>query len=164
MSVAIETTVPPDLPQVRDWLARLRLQKGLSHARDALRMLYQRYPEHAAVRELADWHDPQWWQALEFGSVRMERRSPEHFDFVWSLVLDRDFSSKLKHIPEDLTPRDLLQALTQDQISLLPDSRSIQWVVFKGAQPVGLSMFVNINFRNRSAEQIMGVLSPHDHS
>jgi RimJ/RimL family protein N-acetyltransferase len=164
MSVAIETTVPPDLPQVRDWLARLRLQKGLSHARDALRMLYQRYPDHAAVRELADWHDPQWWQALEFGSVRMERRSPEHFDFVWSLVLDRDFSSKLKHIPEDLTPRDLLQALTQDQISLLPDSRSIQWVIFKGAQPVGLSMFVNINFRNRSAEQIMGVLSPHDHS
>ena len=164
MSQSFETSVAPDMPQVRDWVARLRLQKGLGPAREALLMLLRRHPDHAGVQELAQWHDLQWWQPLDFGGIRLERRSPEHFDFVWSLVLDRPFSSKLKHIPEDLTPRDLLQALTQDQIALLPDSRSIPWVVFKGQQPIGLSMFVNINFRNRSAEQIMGVLPQHDHS
>ncbi len=164
MSVAIETTVPPDLQEVRDWLARLRLKNGLGQAREALKMMSQRHPHDAGVQELVEWHDPKWWQPLDFGGIRLERRGPEHFDFVWSVVLDRDFSNKLKHIPENLTPRDLLQALTRDQVSLIPDSRSIQWVIFKDALPVGLSMFVNINFRNRTAEQIMGVLPPHDHS
>lgn len=164
MTLAVETSVPPDLPQVRDWLSRMRLQKGLGQARQALRSLYDQHPGHAGVSELLDWHDPLWWQPLEFGGIRLERRSPEHFDFVWRVVLDRAFASKLKHLPDALTPRDLLQALTQDQIALLPDSRSIQWVVFRGDEPVGLSMFVNINFRNRSAEQIMGLLPSHDHS
>jgi RimJ/RimL family protein N-acetyltransferase len=164
MSEAFETSVAPDMPLVHDWLARLRLQQGLDAARQALRMLRLRHPDHAGVQELLDWHDPQWWQPLSFGGIRLERRAPEHFDFVWSLVLDRDFSAKLKHIPEDLTARDLLHILTQDQTTLLPESRSIQWVVFKGDQPIGLAMFVNINFRNRTAEHIMGLLPGHDRS
>jgi RimJ/RimL family protein N-acetyltransferase len=162
MSEAFETTVAPDMPQVRDWLARLRLQQGLDAARQALHMLRLRHPGHAGVQELLDWHDAQWWQPLEFGGIRLERRAPEHFEFVWSVVLNRDFSAKLKHIPEHLTARDLLHILTQDHTALLPDSRSIQWVVFKGDQPIGLAMFVNINFRNRTAEQIMGLLPGHD--
>lgn len=164
MNPAFQTTVPPDMPQVREWLARLRLQKGLVQARDALRMMQQYHPNHAGIQELVDWHHPQWWQPIHFGNIRLERRCPDHFDFVWQVVLDRAFSNKLKNIPKDLTPRDLLQALTQDHIALLPDSRSIQWVVFRGDQPIGLSMFVNINFRNRTAEQIMGIMAPHDHS
>lgn len=159
---AFETTVAPDMAQVHDWLARLRLHQGLDAARQALRMLRQRHPDHAGIQELVDWHDPQWWQPLVFGGIRLERRAPEHFDFVWSLVLDRDFSAKLKHIPQDLTARDLLHILTQDHTTLLPESRSIQWVVFKGDQPIGLAMFVNINFRNRTAEHIMGLLPGHD--
>jgi RimJ/RimL family protein N-acetyltransferase len=162
MSEAFETTVAPDMPQVRDWLARLRLQQGLDAARQALHMLRLRHPGHAGVQELLDWHDAQWWQPLEFGGIRLERRAPEHFEFVWSVVLNRDFSAKLKHIPEHLTARDLLHILTQDHTALLPDSRSIQWVVFKGDQPIGLAMFANINFRNRTAEQIMGLLPGHD--
>lgn len=162
MSEAFETTVAPDMPQVRDWLARLRLQKGLDAARQALHMLRQRHPGHAGVQELVDWHDAQWWQPLSFGGIRLERRAPEHFEFVWSVVLNREFSAKLKHIPEALTARDLLHILTQDHTALLPDSRSIQWVVFKGDQPIGLAMFVNINFRNRTAEHIMGLLPGHD--
>jgi RimJ/RimL family protein N-acetyltransferase len=162
MSEAFETTVAPDMPQVRDWLARLRLQKGLDDARQALHMLRLRHPGHAGVQELLDWHDPQWWQPLEFGGIRLERRTPEHFEFVWSVVLNKAFAAKLKHIPEHLTARDLLHILTQDHTALLPDSRSIQWVVFKGNQPIGLAMFVNINFRNRTAEQIMGLLPGHD--
>jgi RimJ/RimL family protein N-acetyltransferase len=164
MSQALETTVPPDMPQVRDWLARLRLQQGLDAARQALHMLRLRHPGHAGVQELLDWHDPQWWQPLEFGGIRLERRSPEHFEFVWSVVLNRAFSAKLKQIPEALSTRDLLHILTQDNITLMPDSRSIQWVVVKGDQPVGLAMFVNINFRNRTAEHIMGLLPGHDRS
>lgn len=162
--VALDTRIAPEMGSVRDWLGRLRLQKGPDAARLALRSMLQRYPTHTGLQELLDWHDARWWQPLNFGGVRLERRGPEHFDFVWQVVLDRAFSSKLKHVPEALTPRDLLQVLTQDQIALLPDSRAIQWVVFKGSEPVGLAMFVNINFRNRSAEQIMGLLPGHDHS
>ncbi len=164
MTDAMQTAIPPDMPQVRSWLARLRLQQGMAAARQALRMLCQRFPEHGGLAELAQWHGEDWWLPRTFGRVRLERRGPEHFDFVWSVVLDRAFSARLKHIPAELTPRDLLQIVTEDQVTLLPDSRSIQWVVFHGEQPIGLSMFVNINFRNRSAEQIMGILPGHDHS
>lgn len=164
MTAAMQTAIPPDMPQVRDWLVRLRLQQGLDAARQALRLLCQRFPAHAELAELAQWHGEDWWRTREFGQIRLERRGPEHFDFVWSVVLDRDFSARLKHIPSELTPRDLLQILTEDQMALLPDSRAVQWVVFHGEQPIGLSMFVNINFRNRSAEQIMGILPGHDHS
>lgn len=164
MTLAMQTTIPPDMPQVRDWLGRLRLQQGLVAARQALRLLCQRFPDHAELVELAQWHGEDWWHPRTFGQVRLERRGPEHFDFVWSVVLDRAFSARLKHIPAELTPRDLLQILTQDQIALLPESRGIQWVVFHGQEPIGLSMFVNVNFRNRSAEQIMGILPGHDRS
>ena len=164
MNPSFETTVAPDMPQVREWLARLRIQKGLAQAREALHMVHHHHPTNAGIQELVDWHHPQWWQPINFGNIRLERRCPDHFDFVWQIVLDRAFSNKLKHIPQELTPRDLLQALTQDNIALLPDSRSIQWVIFKGNQPIGLSMFVNINFRNRTAEQIMGIMAPYDPS
>jgi RimJ/RimL family protein N-acetyltransferase len=164
MNVAFDTSVAPDMPQVREWLARLRLQKGLARAREALYMLRQHHPDNTGIEELQDWHAHQWWNPIHFGCVRLERRGPEHFDFVWRVILDREFANKLKYIPQNLTPRDLLHALTQDSISLIPDSRSIQWVVFKGDQPIGLSMFVNINFRNRTAEQIMGIMPPYDHS
>ena len=76
MSESFETTVAPDMPGVRDWLARLRLQKGLDAARQALHMLRLRHPDHAGVQELLDWHDLQWWQPLDFGGIRLERRAP----------------------------------------------------------------------------------------
>lgn len=164
MTPDFQTQAAPDLPQVIAWLDRLRLQQGLDMARQACMTLVQRHPDQPLLEELAQWHSADWWRPLSFGSIRLERRCPDHFDFVWSLVLDSEFSHKLKHLPPDLTPRDLLEALTQDHIALLPQSRSIQWVVFAGDQPIGLAMLVNINFRNRSAEQIMGILPGHDHS
>ena len=164
MTVAIQTSVPPDIAQLGEWLARLRLHQGVDAARQALHQVHQRFVDHKQLAELMQWHDAQWWQSRQFGQIRLERRGPEHFDFVWSVLLDRDFSSRLKYIPAGLTPRDLLQILNQDQTALLPESRGIQWVLFHGDQPVGLSMFVNINFRNRCAEQIMGILPGYDRS
>lgn len=164
MTPDFQTSAPPDLPQVMAWLDRVRLQQGLDAARQACRNLVQRHPDQPLLVELAQWHHPDWWRPLSFGSIRLERRCPDHFAFVWSLVLDTGFSHKLKHLPSDLTPRDLLEVLTQDQIALLPQHRGIQWVVFRDEQPIGLAMLVNINFRNRSAEHIMGILPAHDHS
>lgn len=164
MTPDFQTAAPPDLPQVMAWVDRLRSQQGLEVARQASLTLAQRHPDQPLLAELVQWHQPDWWRPLTAGSVRLERRGPEHFDFVWSLVMDTEFSHKLKHIPAEMTPRDLLEVLTQDQMALLPQSRSIQWVVFHDDTPIGLSMFVNINFRNRSAEQIMGILPGHDHS
>jgi RimJ/RimL family protein N-acetyltransferase len=164
MTPDFQTTAPPDLPQVIAWVDRLRLQQGVEVARQASLTLQQRHPDQPVLAELAQWHQADWWRPLSFGSIRLERRCPDHFDFVWSLVLDTEFSQNLKHLPPELTPSDLLEALTQDQTALLPQSRSIQWVVFHGDTPIGLSMLVNINFRNRSAEQIMGILPAHDHS
>ena len=153
-----DTAIAPDLGQVIQWLARLRSQEGVEAAREAAVMLSRRFAQVDLLCELAQWHEANWWRPLSFGAIRLERRRPEHFEFVWSLVVDQDFSHRLKSIPSDLTPRDLLEILTHDYTSLLPDSRSIQWVVFHGQTPIGLSMFVNINFHNRSVEQIMGIL------
>jgi len=159
-----QTMSPPELPQVGSWLERLRVHHGLEEARRALLALVKRYPEEAGLQELLAWHDPMWWSPIEFGGLRLERRGPQHFDFVWSVMLDRGFSANLKQIPPDLTPRDLLHVLTQDQSGLIPQHRAIHWVVFLGDQPIGLSMFVNIHFKNRTAEQIMGLLPGFDNS
>lgn len=164
MTLEFQSSVPPDLPQVIAWLDRLRLQQGLAAARQASQALSQRHPDQPLLAELVQWHQADWWRPLSSGAIRLERRRPDHFNFVWSLVLDTEFSNKLKHVPPQMTPRDLLEGLTQDHIALVPQSRSIQWVVFHGDTPIGLSMFVNINFRNRTAEQIMGILPAYDHS
>ena len=145
-----ETLAPPDIGPIIHWMARLRAQEGVNAAREASLLLCRRYPANESLRELAQWHEADWWRPLSFGSIRLERRSPEHFDFVWSLVMDHEFSHKLKNIPADLTPRDLLEMLTQDHLAILPEIRGSQLVVFHGEQPIGFSMLVNINSRNRS--------------
>lgn len=156
--------IEPDFHEVSDWLARMRQRDGLDQARRALRGLQHNFPKHQGLLELAYWHDPFWWRSIKFGGIHLERRGPQHFEFIWSVVLDRDFANRLKFIPGDLNPRDLLTALTRDSLALIPEHKSLQWVVMKNEVPIGLSMFVNINFRNRTAEQIMGILPPFDTS
>ncbi len=162
MITSYEIDPPPEVGEVADWLERVRRNDGLAAAQQAVFGLARRYPQVEDLQALAMWHRPQWWEPLQFGAIRLERRAPQHFDFVWSTMLDRDFSQRLKHVPADLTPRDLLHVLTQDHIALIPQSRAVQWVVFRGSEPIGLSMFVNISFQNRVAEQIMGILPGHD--
>ncbi len=164
MTRAIETRLAPEPIELVDWLRRLRSQKGLRAARQALIPLVRREPHNAAISELSDWHDEAWWQPLQFGGITLERQTSEHFDFVWTVILDRDFSSRLKQLPESLTPRDLLEKLTTDEQSLIPETNAVQWVVFRKGVPVGLAMIVNINFRHRIAELIMGILPGHDRS
>lgn len=159
-----QTLTPPELPHVEQWLGRLRQKQGLEEARRAILALARRYPNEGGLQELLQWHDSRWWQDISFGDVRLERRSPKHFEFLWSVVLNREFAAQLKQIPSDLTPKDLLHVLSQDEIGLIPRNRAIHWVVYQGDTPIGLSMFVNIHFKNRSAEQIMGILPGHDHS
>jgi RimJ/RimL family protein N-acetyltransferase len=163
-SPSYHTQSPPETPQVEQWLARLRSKNGVSEARRALLALTRRYPEETGLQDLLQWHDASWWQDITFGDIRMERRGPKHFEFLWSVVLNREFAANLKQIPGDITPRDLLHVLTQDEIGLVPRSRSIHWVVYQGDTPIGLSMFVNIHFKNRTAEQIMGILPGYDNS
>lgn len=156
--------VPPDVDAIRDWLARLRSQQGLAQAQATIVNLTRRFPGDAGLQSLCDWYDPIWFKPIEFGAIRLERRNPEHFEFLWSLVLQKDFVYQLKHLPPELTPRDLMLILTNEANAIIPESRSITWVIFKDEQPIGLSMFVNINFKNRTAEQIMGILPGYDTS
>ena len=79
-------------------------------------------------------------------------------------MLQKDFAHQLKHLPPGLTPRDLMLILTNESTAIIPESRAITWVIFQGDVPIGLSMFVNINFKNRTAEQIMGILPGYDTS
>ena len=164
MTIVVETQVPPEFDQVVEWLERVCLKDGLAAAQQAAFQLRARYPQEARLAELAEWVHPQWWAPIEFGSIRLERRSQEHFEFIWSLSLDTEFAKRLKQIPEDLTPRDLLQLLNRDHAGLIPRRRAIQWVIFKDDVPIGVSMFVGINFESRTAEQIMGILPGYDNS
>jgi RimJ/RimL family protein N-acetyltransferase len=127
-----------------------------------LQALCQRYPANTSLAELGYWNDRLWWQPFRFGGIRLERRGPQHFDFVWSIVQNRAFARRLKQVPVELTAGELMDTLNQDALSLIPEGRTIQWVVFRDDVPIGLSMFVNINFKNRSAEQIMGILPGFD--
>lgn len=164
MTIVVETQAPPELNHVTDWLERVSLQEGVRAAYEAVLVLSRRYPQHAGLLELLQWYQPQWWEPIHFGAIRMERRRPEHFEFMWSLVLDEAFSRRLKHIPPDLTPNDLLHLLNRDYVGIVPKRRGIQWVVYKDEQPIGVSMFVGINFENRMTEQILGILPEFDAS
>lgn len=164
MTPDFNSQVPPQIDAVQDWLARLRAQQGLLQAQSTIMNLTRKFPGNTALQSLCDWHDPAWWRPIEFGAIRMERRGPDHFEFLWSLVLQKKFAHQLKHLPPGLTPRDLLQILTNESTAIIPESRSITWVIFKDQQPIGISMFVNINFKNRTAEQIMGILPGYDTS
>ena len=155
-------TTTLELGAAAEWLARLRVSQGIDVARSAAALLERRFPDHRGVADLLTWHDPLWWQSFEFGRIRLVRRGPEHFDFVRSVLNDRVFSHRLKRLPEPVSDEALRDVLTRDMAALLPESHSIQWVVFQDALPIGLSMFVNINFMHRTAEQIMGVMPGHD--
>ena len=108
MITSYEIDPPPEIAEVADWLERVRRNEGLAAAQEAVFRLARRYPDAQELQALAMWHRPQWWEPQEFGAIRLVRRPPEHFDFVWSAMLDREFSQRLKHVPADLTPRDLL--------------------------------------------------------
>ena len=164
MSLDFNTQIPPQADDISDWLGRLRAQHGLAKAQEAILNLTRRFPDSHPLQRLRDWHDAVWWQPFTFGAVRFERRGPEHFEFLWSLVLQKDFAHQLKHLPPRLTPSDLMTILSRESASIIPEHRSITWVVFKGDQPIGISMFVNINFKNRTAEQIMGIMPGYDTS
>lgn len=165
MIPAFNSQMPPDVDAIREWLSRLRSQQGLAQAQSTIINLTHRFPDEVGLQTLRDWYDPVWWQPIEFGAVRLERRNPDHFEFLWSLVLQKkDFVHQLKHLPPSLTPRDLMLILTNEAKAIIPESRSITWVIYRGDQPIGLSMFVNINFKNRTAEQIMGILPEFDSS
>jgi len=156
--------VPPQLDAIQAWLSRLRSQQGLAKAQEAVIHLTRKFPNSSGLQSLRDWHEPVWWEPIEFGAIRMERRGPKHFEFLWSLVLQKDFVRKLKNLPADLTPKDLMFVLTNESTAIIPESRSITWIIFKDMQPIGISMFVNINFTNRTAEQIMGIMPGYDNS
>lgn len=164
MILDIKTHMAPDVKEVVGWTARLRQQESVAAARGLLMRLVKQFPHNSQLIELLEWHRPEWWQDQHFASIRLVRRTPAHFDFVWSVILDEEFSSKLKHIPPGVSPKDVLRMLNHDQAALVPESRGIQWVIYKGDVPIGLSMFVNVNFQNRSAEQIMGILPQYDHT
>jgi RimJ/RimL family protein N-acetyltransferase len=159
---ALVDSVTPDLHAVSAWVSRLRQSEGAEAAHLALQALCQRYPANTSLAELGYWNDRLWWQPFRFGGIRLERRGPQHFDFVWSIVQNRAFARRLKQVPVELTAGELMDTLNQDALSLIPEGRTIQWVVFRDDVPIGLSMFVNINFKNRSAEQIMGILPGFD--
>lgn len=161
MTLSVTTRAKPEPRELIGWLQHTRSQKGMRAAREALTSLLRRYPDHSAIAELADWHDESWWQPLAFGGISLERQTPEHFEFVWTLALDREFSSRFDQLPESMTPKDLLEKLTADEQRLIPEAKSIHWIVFQEGAPIGLAMLVNINFRHRIAELAMGILPSH---
>lgn len=161
---AVTRALPPDIDAIEEWLARLRRGHGLDAARAALAPLQAYFPENSRLAELAQWHQSLWWQTFDFGSIRLVRRGPEHLEFVRCVLNQREFAYRLKRLPEAVTSEGLWESLSRDKASLIPEAESIQWVVYRATVPIGLSMFVNISFRDRAAEQIMGVLPGYDTS
>lgn len=155
------TAAAPEAHGVGEWLARLRANQELSKAQEVIFNLARKFPDNEGLQKLLAWHDPVWWRPIEFGDISLKRRGPEYFDFLWSLVLNREFSSRLKNIPHGITPNNMLHVLTKEASSIIPESRAITWIVFRGGIPIGTSMLVNINLKNRNAEQIMGLLPGH---
>ena len=164
MTVTVSTRRAPEPSELVDWLRQVRLHKGVAEARHALMALHRRHPDDPALTELMHWHDERWWQPVRFGVVSLARRTPEAFEFVWSLVLDTAFSSTLMTLPESVTPKDLLEELSADEHTLIPERNAIQWLIHVRNRPIGLIMLTHLNFQHRIADLRLGAVAGHGHA
>ncbi len=161
MTVSISTRLRPDPSELVEWLRQARRSNGVAEARKALVALQRQFPDDPAVTELMQWHDERWWQPVRFGGISLARRTPEAFEFVWSVVLDRVFSSLLMSVPDSVTPKDLLEELSADEHALIPERNAIQWLILVKNRPIGLIMLTHLNFQHRIADIRLGAVPGH---
>jgi RimJ/RimL family protein N-acetyltransferase len=139
-------------------LARLRREGRLAEAR-ALQQ--QRLAEEADPRiGFLSWqHAPFWWQPIEGPRVRLVRRGPDDAALVRRCWADADFMARFNRQAVALPADDaaLAALLAGEREATVEEHHALHWTVQVGGEGVGFVSLVDVGFRHRRAEFLIGV-------
>jgi RimJ/RimL family protein N-acetyltransferase len=139
-------------------LARLRREGRLAEARA---LLQQRLAEEADPRTgFLFWqHAPFWWQPIEGPRVRLVRRGPDDAALVRRCWADADFMARFNRQAVALPADDaaLAALLAGERDALVEDHQALHWTVQAGGAGVGFVSLVDVGFRHRRAEFLIGL-------
>ena len=139
-------------------LARLRREGRLAEARA---LLQQRLAEEADPRTgFLFWqHAPFWWQPIEGPRVRLVRRGPDDAALVRRCWADADFMARFNRQAVALPTDDaaLAALLAGERDALVEDHQALHWTVQVAGAGVGFVSLVDVGFRHRRAEFLIGL-------
>ena len=139
-------------------LARLRREGRMDEARALLQQRLAEAPD-ARTGFLGWQHAPFWWQPIEGPRVRLVRRGPEDAALVRALWADAEFMARFNRqavaLPADGVS--LCALLAGERDALVEDHRALHWTVQVAGVGVGFVSLVDVGFRHRRAEFLIGV-------
>lgn len=147
----------------------------LDKARHTLQMVMSRIRQQGATQVLPAWMTnyqwqlaPCWWQLHSARRVRIRRAQPT--DAAWikacfaddhfAQAVNREYASRLRHIPEVVLGQQLQAQLMQSPV----EQGAVLWLIDRiyqdQYQTIGLASFANIDIHNHRAEFSIGFPEP----
>lgn len=123
------------------------VKKGL--ALNALPVELQR-----SFKQLARTSHAIWRQPLVGKRLRLVRWQDCHYEFLWTTRQNAEFHHQynfFKLVSEQAVKNEMQRSRKSPL-----ETKKIEWVVEKDGQPIGLASFVEMDFKNRRAEWLLG--------
>ena len=150
--------MPEDAASLPGTLARLRREGRLDEARALLQQRLAEAPD-ARIGFLGWQHAPFWWQPIEGPRVRLVRRGPDDAALVRTCWADAGFMARFNRqaiaLPADDNALRALLAAERD--ALVEDHQALHWTVQVSGVGVGFVSLVDVGFRHRRAEFLIGL-------
>ncbi len=139
-------------------LARLRREGRMDEARALLQQRLADTPGDHRIGFLGWQHAPFWWQPIEGPRVRLVRRGPDDAALVRALWADAEFMARFNRQAVALPADDvaLCALLAGERDALVEDHRALHWTVQVAGVGVGFVSLVDVGFRHRRAEFLIG--------
>lgn len=140
-------------------LARLRREGRLDEARALLRQRLAGSPADPRIGFLGWQHAPFWWQPIEGPRVRLVRRGPDDAALVRACWADAGFMARFNRQAAALPADDaaLRTLLAGERDALVEEHRALHWTVQVAGLGVGFVSLVDVGFRHRRAEFLIGL-------
>ena len=102
---------------------------------------------------------------LQGKRLRLERRAPQHTDFIWKCRQDRRFWELYRMTDDPNETLDQIRAKLTEESKLLPHQlRWLEWVIIRSDQnkPIGLAAVADYQPQHQRGEFLIGILNPDD--
>ncbi|MEY3219016.1 MAG: hypothetical protein RIT27_373 [Pseudomonadota bacterium] len=95
--------------------------------------------------------------------LRLERRAPQHTDFIWQCRQDRRFWELYRMTDNPNETPDQIRTKLEEESQLLPHQlRWLEWVIIRIDQnkPIGLAAVADYQPQHRRGEFLIGIVDP----
>jgi len=102
---------------------------------------------------------------LQGKRLRLERRAPQHTDFIWQCRQDRRFWELYRMTDDPNETPDEIHAKLVEENKLLPHQlRWLEWVIFRIDQnkPIGLAAVADYQPQHQRGEFLIGIIDPNE--